>query len=224
MSSVDCRAAPFIRTSNDRPWVDPGATTRGRPGSGAAESSLRAGHLDWPWVKGKFISRDFACERIKSLLVCGLECKQHTTHNTRTSAQHAGRGECRQRLALDPAEQPQQRGARGGRRPHDMAQRRERVLGLEQRVLLQRVATVRDRRRLALEKRCARCGRRRDAVAATPSPPPVSTPPVSAISVASESAFASRSGVPALAGSAVEGGGGSAPAPVALTGDGGDAF
>ena len=47
-----------------------------------------------------------------------------------------------------------------------MAQRRERVLGLEQRVLLQRAAAVRDRRRLALEQRRARCGRRRDAVAA----------------------------------------------------------
>ena len=32
MSSVDCRAAPFIRTPNDRPWVDPGATRgAGRP-------------------------------------------------------------------------------------------------------------------------------------------------------------------------------------------------
>ena len=32
MSSVDCRAAPFIRTPNDLPWVDPGATRgAGRP-------------------------------------------------------------------------------------------------------------------------------------------------------------------------------------------------
>ena len=45
--------------------------------------------------------------------------------------------------------------------------------------------------------------------------------PVSAISAASESAFASRSGAPGLAGSAVGGGGGSASASVALTSGGG---
>ena len=104
MSSVDCKAAPFIRTPNDRPWVDPGATTRGRPASDAAESSLRFGRLDWPWVKGKFISRDFACERTKSLLVCGLEQTAHNTqHKNKRAARRAGRMPAASRAGSGPA-------------------------------------------------------------------------------------------------------------------------
>ena len=77
-----------------------------------------------------------------------------------------------------------------------MAQRRERALGLEQRVLLPSASPP-----------CAIAAGSRSSsdapaavAAATPSPLPVPSPPVSAISAVSESAFASRSGAPAQRG------------------------
>ena len=179
-ASVAAQGRPAVR-------VDPGTTTGDRPGSGATESSLMFGRLGWPWVKGKFISREFL--RIKPCVVCGLvqisaNSTQHTTQEqARSKPSGANAGNVSRRI-WPSSSSSAARAARGGRTTWRSAASAPSALRSECFFSAPPPCAIAVGSRSSSDAPAA-------AAAATPSPPPVSSPPVSAISAASEPAFAS---------------------------------